>query len=185
MRKLILRCALAVCWICVAGPLTSCKDYQPSGSPSVSASKSASDSHPPQDISEPWYKETETDAVTGVVSKYSLHDNGFDNGITVRQVGKVHECFVRTGDFLETSGNVESHLSTVKYRFDDGKTITQSWILGENNESLFYPGKDCSPFIKQIMKSKTLAFQYKPAETIPKSITFDLRGFPKGFFDLI
>jgi hypothetical protein len=131
-----------------------------------------------------WGKDTETNPVTGVVSKNASLDYIDGPGLHVRQIGKVRECYVITRRFLETTSNMYSRRSAVAYRFDDGRPVKQSWIIGDSNDTLFYPGKDCTPFIRQVMKSQTLAFQYEPAETIPTVATFDLRGFPSGFFDL-
>jgi invasion protein IalB len=129
-----------------------------------------------------WQLSSDTNAVTGEVTTVaSLHSALDENQyIIVRLIGKKLDCYVNTNEFLETVENIESHLSTVQYKFDDGKVVRQGWTLSSNNEALFYPG-NCATFIARIKKAKTLALEFRPSEKIPETITFDVEGFPEAF----
>jgi DNA/RNA endonuclease G (NUC1) len=81
---------------------------------------------------------------------------------------------------METTSNLESGTSTVQYRFDGGHVVRQGWWIGDDNETLFYPG-NCTPFIKQLGEARSLAFEYHPADKIESTVTFDVVGFPNVF----
>lgn len=122
-----------------------------------------------------WDVSESKDDVTGEVTKVAEAGLGSQN-IVVRKKGKRLEVFVNTGEFLETMENVETGVSQVAYKFDDGPVTRQGWRLSGDNEGLFYPG-DPTPFLEKLAKAKTFAFQYRPADKVPQSTTFDVSGF--------
>lgn len=122
-----------------------------------------------------WNVSETTDDVTGEVTKVADDSVGSES-IVVRKKGKKLEAYINTGEFLETMENVETGVSPVAYKFDDGPVTRQGWHLSEDNEGLFYPG-DPTPFLEKLAKAKTFAFQFRPADKVPQSTTFDVSGF--------
>jgi hypothetical protein len=127
-----------------------------------------------------WDVSESKDDVTGEVTKVAEAGLGSQN-IVVRKKDKRLEVFVNTGEFLETMENVETGVSQVAYKFDDGPVIRQGWRLSGDNEGLFYPS-DPTPFLEKLAKARTFAFQYRPADKVPQSTTFDVSGFALGDF---
>lgn len=123
-----------------------------------------------------WDVSNSRDDVTGEETKVATDGYG-DNEIIVRRRGQHLQLYVVTPDFLETTDNMESRMSPVAYKFDDGKIIHQSWTLSDDNTSLFYPGNPTA-FLQKLEQSKSFAFQYHPAEKVPTSETFSVGGFP-------
>lgn len=129
----------------------------------------------------PWYVSTSTNEVTAEVTVVATTGFG-GRTIVVRQIGKKLECYLKTGQFLETIENIETNRSVVKYRFDDGPIVSQGWNLSSDNEGLFYPG-DPTAFLNNMRKAKRLAIEYKPADIIPQTVSFDVSQFPVLFSD--
>jgi hypothetical protein len=154
---------------------------QPSAASAEPSTGSASSPEPAASLGS-WHLTSNTNAVTGEVTTGATLDSPTDEAqsIVIRLTGKKLECYVNTNAFLETVDNVESHISTVQYKFDDGKVVRQGWLLSSDNEALFYPG-NCAPFIAQLRKAKTLALEFRPSDKVPQTITFDVEGFPEGF----
>jgi hypothetical protein len=68
-----------------------------------------------------WQVHREVNPVTGVTTiTASLKYQGSRN-IIVREIGKKLECYIETDEFLETLENMHTGISTVQYKFDDGK----------------------------------------------------------------
>lgn len=97
--------------------------------------------------------------------------------LVIRQTGKKLECFVTAGHFLETAENVHSHLSAVVYKFDDGPVVRQAWRMSADYEALFYPGNPLD-FLNKIHDAKRFAVQYKPADEVAQTLSFDVSQFP-------
>lgn len=127
-----------------------------------------------------WQVDHDVNAVTGVETTIAFLKNAGRQNIYVRQIGKKLECYITTDEFLETKDNLENRLSTVQYKFDDGKITHQGWLVGASNEDLFYPGS-CASFIPELRNHKRLAFEYRPADQVAQTITFDVTGFPDSF----
>lgn len=127
----------------------------------------------------PWSVSESRDDVTGVVTKTASVGFG-DQELAVRKIGKKIDVIVTTPDFLETVNNEESHLSSVEYKFDNGKVVTQSWLIASDYDSLFYPSNP-SPFIEKLKRAKQFAIQYRPSDKVPQSMTFDVSQFPADF----
>jgi hypothetical protein len=128
-----------------------------------------------------WQVDHDTNAVTGVVTTTAFLRVYDKRNIFIRQRGKRSpDCYITTGDFLETVDNMENRSSTVQYRVDGGKPVRQPWYLSDDNRALFYPG-NCEPFIAKSRSAKRLAFEYKPAERIESAISFDVAGLPDAF----
>ena len=64
---------------------------------------------------------------------------------------------------------------TVRIRLDDGTPIGQTWGESTDHNSLFFD-EDAIVFVKQLVKAKTLAFQFTPFSASPAVACFDLRG---------
>jgi hypothetical protein len=122
-----------------------------------------------------WNVSETTDDVTGEVTKVADDSLG-SKSIVVRKKGKNLEVYINTDEFLETVETIETGVSQVAYKFDDGPVTRQWWHLSEDNEGLFYPS-DPTPFLEKLAKAKTFAFQYRPANKVPQSMTFDVEGF--------
>ncbi len=170
-------------------PATDSSTTQPGAQPSTQSSATSAEpqaesasSQAPAAPQGSWRLSSETNPVTGEVRTVaSLNSSsGDEQYIIIRLVGKKLDCYVNTNEFLETVNNMESRISTVQYKFDAGKVVRQGWSISANNEALFYPG-NCATLIAQIKKAKTLALEFRPSETIPETITFDVEGFPEGF----
>jgi len=128
-----------------------------------------------------WQVDHDTNAVTDVVTTTASLRYRDKQNIYIRQRGKrPPDCYIDTGDFLETVDNMHSRMSTVQYRIDDGKLVRQGWVLSDDNTALFYPGS-CGPLIAKLRSAKRLAFEYKPAERIESTISFEVEGLPDVF----
>jgi hypothetical protein len=87
--------------------------------------------------------------------------------LVLRVIGKLLECFVDVG-----------YGSRVRYRFDSDNSYTnQMWNLSKSGTSLFYPG-DCSKFFDKVRGSKKLEFEFQLSDSVPRTRTFNLTGFP-------
>jgi hypothetical protein len=128
-----------------------------------------------------WEVNSHSNPVTGEFTRSAYLKYQGKPNIYVRQKGKTLECYINTDDFLETIDNLHSRASTVQYKFDDGKVIRQTWTISDDNKALFYPGSSCKPFLIQMQKAKSLAIEYRPADTLPKTAVFDVEGFPDVF----
>ena len=127
----------------------------------------------------PWNISTSTNDVSGVQTVVA--STGFrDHALIIRRIGKKLECYITTGEFLETVENMESNVSGVAYKFDDHPIVRQGWHMATDHESLFYPG-DPSLFLAKMRKAKQLSIEYKPADKVPQTISFDVSQFPAEF----
>lgn len=81
---------------------------------------------------------------------------------------------------LETVENMDSNISVIAYKFDDGPIVRQGWRMSTDHEGLFYPGNP-SVFLEKMRRAKRLAFEYKPADKVPQTISFDVSQFPMEF----
>lgn len=167
----------------IPSPVDSQPPYSPHTETAATAATSTANTAP--DSTEPsesnWSESQDSDAVTGVVTKYASTKTIGEQGVIVRKRGdRTTEVFVNTGEFLETVDNVESGVTQVAYKFDNGPVIRQYWTLSSDKTSLFYPGNP-DEFLRKLRQAKTFAFQYKPADKVPQSVTFDVTGLPNGF----
>jgi hypothetical protein len=151
----------------------------PSTAPTVEAVKKVSPTVEPTKEGY-WQLDHDTNPVTGVVKTTAYLKYQGDRNIYVRRNGKTLQCYITTGEFMETASNLDSRVSTVQYRFDGGHVVRQGWWVGDDNETLFYPG-NCAPFLKQLGQAKSMAFEYHPAGKIESTVTFDVTGFPNVF----
>lgn len=160
---------------CIVIAKTDSAPSTPVAPPSASAAEpSAAQPTAPSD----WTLTQSTNPVTGVVT--TVAETAGEHNIVVRLIGKKLECYISTPDFLETVAIEEGASSSVQYRFDNGPVIRQGWALGADNTSLFGESH-CTAFIAALRKSKQLAFEYKPADTVATTSTFDVAGFPTEF----
>jgi hypothetical protein len=127
-----------------------------------------------------WKLDRDVNPVTGVVTSVAYLEFRGEQNIYIRQVGHKLDCYITTGQFLETISNVNDRVSTVQYKIDGGKLVRQGWWIGDSNENLFYPG-NCEPFISQLRKAKTLAFEYSLSGKVPSTMVLDVSGFPDEF----
>ena len=127
-----------------------------------------------------WQLDHDINPVTGVVKTTAYLKYQGERNIYVRRNGKTLECYITTGEFMETASNLDSRVSTVQYRFDGGHVVRQGWWIGDDNETLFYPG-NCTSFVKQLGQARSLAFEYHPAGKTESTVTFDVTGFPNVF----
>lgn len=131
----------------------------------------------------PWYVSTSVNELSG--EKTVRAETGLGRQtLIIRQIGKKLDCYVNTGQFLETIENIDTHLCPIKYKFDDGPIVQQSWILASDNEGLFFPGNP-SAFLRKMRSSSRLVIEFKPADRVPATMSFDVSQFPKEAADLI
>jgi|SRR5271168_1134968 len=162
--------------VCVLG----CNVNRISDTPKASTTSAASTPLVPEAPKSYWEVGTGTNAVTGEATKTAHLMYQDKQNIIIRQRGKKLECYVNTGDFLETTENLNTRASMVQYKFDNGKVIRQTWTISDDNNALFYPGNP-QQFLDQMRHASTFAFEYHPADKIPQTITFDVAGLPDVF----
>jgi hypothetical protein len=75
---------------------------------------------------------------------------------------------------------MDSRISPVQYKIDNGQVTRQGWLIGASNEDLFYPG-NCAPFVEKLRIAKSIAFEFHPADKVPENLVFDISGFPNEF----
>jgi hypothetical protein len=144
----------------------------------------------------PWRTSTSKSEVTGEetttaslsqssVDKYAPNGRDFfgKEELVVRQTGHKLEFYFDAAVFMETLQNVDSGLSQVSYKFDDGPVVHQAWSMSKDYNALFYPGNP-SAFLKSMAKAKRFAIEYRPADTVAQSISFDVSQFPIDMFKL-
>lgn len=90
------------------------------------------------------------------------------------------QVYVWTGT-AATVEEMEGH--TIRVRLDDGTPSAQTWGESTDHNSLFFD-EDAITFVKQIVKAKTLAFQFTPFNASPAVAQFDLRGLENHISDL-
>lgn len=127
-----------------------------------------------------WQVEHSTNPVTGEVTTIAGLVYQGDQQLIIRRVGKKLELYITTGKFLETVDNVDSRASTVQYKIGTGKVIRQLWSIGADNETLFYPGSPVA-MLEQIRSATSLSFEFRPADEVPQTVTFDVTGLPNVF----
>jgi invasion protein IalB len=172
-------CVLAIAIIAIIAS-NSTRTQSPTSGSSIGAQNSASSASTPSVPESDWQVNSETNPVTGIIKKVATLKYRDKQNIIIRLNGKKLDCYITTDEFLETIDNMHSRVSTVQYKFDDGKVIRQGWTISDDNTALFYPG-NCSLLITQLRTAKTLAFEYRPSEKIPETITFNVAGFPEDF----
>jgi hypothetical protein len=162
--------------------IVGCNDTRTSDDSAATATPATSTGSVPtaQAVQSYWKVKSESNAVTGQLTTTAYLTYQGKQNIYVRQTGKKLECYIDTDEFLETVNNLDSRNSTVQYKFDDGKVTRQTWTLSDDNNALFYPGNP-KLFLAQMRHANTLAFEYRPADRIPQTITFDVTGFPDVF----
>jgi hypothetical protein len=87
------------------------------------------------------------------------------------QEGKT-EAYVVTGSAANVESETDSH--TVRLRFDDRNPVTQHWSESTDHEALFAPSGKL--LAKQILKAKTLVFQFTPFNASPATAKFNVSG---------
>lgn len=125
-----------------------------------------------------WEFSSEENDVTKEVTQYAI---AYLGRFVVRNSKESLDCFINTHEFLETVDNLDSRKSRVRYRFDDGPVVSQTWSISEDNTALFYPGKSCASFINKIKAAKKFYFEYQPADKIAQTISINIQGFPEAF----
>ena len=131
--------------------------------------------------SSPWHVSTHSNPVTDELTTVAVTGER-GKYLFLRLTGKTLECYLETGEFLETVENMESTTDTVEYRFDHDLPERHVWLMGANNESLFCPNP--TSFIASMRKAQSLSIQYKPADKIPQAVTFDVSQLPAAFSNL-
>jgi hypothetical protein len=127
----------------------------------------------PWRISRSWNEVTGEETVTAVTG-YGEQE------FVIRQIGKKLECYLITGQFLETVENLHSNRSVAKYKFDDGPIVHEPWGMSADNEGLFCPGNP-STFLDKMRRAKHFAIEYKPADVVSQTVSFDVSEFPAEF----
>jgi len=127
----------------------------------------------------PWNVGKSTNTLSGELTVTASNGYG-QEGLVIRRIGKNLECYVNTGKFLETVQTMHNGGSVVKYKFDNGAVVSQTWQISSDHEGLFYPGNP-SGFLKRMSQAKRLVIEYKPADTVPETISFDVSQFPAEF----
>lgn len=121
--------------------------------------------------------ETLDDPYTGVTATTAMNILDGDNSLVIRRTGNKLECYINTGQMFSPGKRESGQDSTVHYRFDDGKEISQQWRLSDDHQSLIYPG-DPTEFLSELATSKTFAFAFKNASGTLQTVTYDVAGLP-------
>jgi hypothetical protein len=127
----------------------------------------------------PWYVHKSTNEISEEVTVTASNGNGKER-LVIRRIGKKLEVYVKTGKFLETIEAMHSGGSVVRYKFDSGAVVRQTWSMSSDNEGLFYPGNP-STFLRRMSQAKRLVIEYEPADTVPETASFDITQFPVEF----
>ena len=137
----------------------------------------------PEPPTSPWQVSMSHNELTGEIQLTAI--NGIrDHAIIVRKRGKKLDCYVTTGEFLETVDNMHSRRSMIKYKYDDGPIVSQAWIISDDNTALFYPANP-KPFLQKMRNAKRFVIEYSPSEKVPQTESFDLSPFPLELADLL
>ncbi len=149
---------------------------------SQSAPVSVSAAPPPEPFENPvprskWTIIKSRSDLTGETRVTAINDASRDVSLILRLRGRKFDCYIRTGEFLETVENMHSRSSVVKYKFDEGGIVRQAWTISDDNTALFYPG-NTTAFIQKLRKAKRFVIEYSPADVIPKTASFDVSLFP-------
>ena len=150
--------------------------YVPMGSPTVAAPTPALPAEAPPSA---WRVSRSRNDLTGDVEITAVAAS-LTESLIVRQRGKQLDCYVSTGEFLETVTNMDSRGTSVRYRFDDAPIVKQTWTISDSNTGLFYPGNPTA-FLRKMRKAKRFVIEYAPADKIPQTASFDVSGFPPDF----
>lgn len=129
-------------------------------------------------VPSPWRVSTSTNELTGAPSVTAMNGYG-DRQIIVRMKGKKIDCYLTTGKFLETVDNMHSRQLMVSYKFDQGEIVRQPWTISDDNTALFVPNNIA--FLRKMSKAKRFVIEYKPADVIPETASFDVSQFPSEF----
>ncbi len=127
----------------------------------------------------PWDLRTSTNPVSGEVTVVAATDDGIGHSFVLRRRGARLDCYVNTGEFLETVDNMESRISTVRFKLDEGKPLRQGWTISDDNTALFCG--NARVVIGQIQKAHSLAIEYQPADKVPQTAVFDVSQLPAAF----
>jgi len=162
--------AIAICFFCLwAGGRSE---------DSVSAS-AASISSSPDPAASAWEIEALDDPYTGVMTNIAMDILDGNNSVVIRGYRGRFECYINTGKFIGTGG-LNNGRAVVRYRFDDGKTVRQTWKISSDNQALIYPGNPAE-FLRQFAAAKTLTFEFTPANASAQSILYNVTGLPIEF----
>jgi hypothetical protein len=124
----------------------------------------------------PWHVFKFSNELTREVNITAIDGYG-DQSIVVRRIGRKLDCYVTTGKFLETTENMHSRRSLVKYKFDEGNIVRQSWIISGDNTALFFPGNPTA-FLQKLGNSKRFVIEYAPTDMISETASFDVSSLP-------
>jgi hypothetical protein len=149
----------------------------------VPEEKPSDTSAPAPAILSPWSVSASKNELSGEAQLTVI--NGFrDHAIIVRKRGKKLDCYITTGEFLETVENMDSRRSAVRYKFDDGAIVRQEWIISDNNTSLFYPA-DPRTFLFKMSIAKRFIVEYRPSDKVPQTQSFDVSPFPPELLEIL
>ena len=118
--------------------------------------------------------------MTGEVTTTAVTGGYGDKDFVIRQIGKKLECFIETDEFLETLETMETGVSSVAYKFDDGPVVRQGWSMSKDNTVLFNPGCPVE-FLNKMQNAKRLAIEFNPADKVAQTKTFNVSQLSSAF----
>lgn len=165
--------AIAICFFCLWAAGRSADTV------SVSAASISSDRLSVPGGIPVWETEALDDPYTGVTTNTAMDILDGDNSIVIRRCKGNLKFYINTGKFLGTGG-MNTGRAVVRYRFDDGEMVRQTWKISTDNQALIYPGNPAE-FLKQFAAAKTLVFNFTPAKAKAQSILYHVSGLPVEF----
>lgn len=133
----------------------------------------------PQTPISPWRVDTSKNELSGEPTITAINGYG-DESMVIRRRGRKLDCYVTTGEFLETLDNMNNRIAPVKYKFDDGPIVRQGWTLSDDNTALFYPGNP-KTFLQKMRRANRFVIEYSPSQKVPQTESFDVSPFPAEF----
>lgn len=92
--------------------------------------------------------------------------------------GKV-ECILGSGDVMDSFDPSTTRRAAIRYRFDDGETVSENWMLSEHSTSLRFMG-NTSQFVEKIRRARQLEVKFAKTGDNSASETFSLSLFPEA-----
>ena len=97
----------------------------------------------------------------------------FENGELCR--GQRAGVAVAVHGMLASQGYDSEYSTSVRFKFDDEKPISQTWGIADSHDALFPYGRE-KQFLAQLMHHNKLVLEFSYYEKPPQTITFDLPG---------
>ena len=125
----------------------------------------------------PWRVSTYSRASGSETVISTLSTSGSLTLFVRKMEGKV-ECILGSGDMMDSFDPASKRRAPLRYRFDDGETLTDEWMISEHSTSLRMIG-DTQQFVGKIHRARKLEVQFLKPGDVFGSDTFNLALFPE------